>query len=181
MEGPYAELSLRHLLLDIARDDFHAVGITATDHRDRLFLVEQLRRHAPGVQILLVGGDLAFDHPAHRQAMLGALVVSAYPPFLAHHLWPVESGRAEQSLAPPTQANSALVNAVTLGLEMVRRPPRRDDRDEIDAGTNRVESYNLAESRLRHYDAPNPTTTVAPSRPPLWISTIGYQGAWPLQ
>lgn len=88
MQGPYTELSLRHLLLDIARDDFDAVGITATDHRDRLFLVQQLRQHAPEVQILLVGGDLAFEHPAYRQAMLGTLVASSYPPFTAHHLWP---------------------------------------------------------------------------------------------
>lgn len=80
MRAAYAELALRRILSDIAERDYDAVGITCTDDRDRMFLVEQLRRHAPGVQILLVGGDLAHEHPIHRQSMLGALVASGSPP-----------------------------------------------------------------------------------------------------
>ena len=182
MQGPYTELSLRHLLLDIARDDFDAVGITATDHRDRLFLVQQLRQHAPEVQILLVGGDLAYEHPAHRQAMLGALVASSYPPFTAHHLWPAGRVAAESRLALPTQANSALFNAVSLGLDMARRPadPAAAGRD-----ARRITSHQLSDqaatASLRHYDVPFPAGGSSLDRPPVWISTIGYQGAWPLR
>lgn len=184
MQGPYAELALRNLLLDIARHDFDAVGITATDHRDRLFLVEQLRRHAPEAQILLVGGDLAFDHPAHRRALLGALVVSAYPPFPAHQLWP-DSDEIRR-IAFPTQANAALANAVTLAFEFNSRPPQREKGDEIDE-CGRLLAYRLsktlAKTRLRHYVAPLVTAememeTVAP---PVWVSAVGYQGTWPLR
>ena len=175
MQGPYTELSLRHLLLDIARKDFDAVGITATDHRDRLFLVEQLRRHAPDAQILLVGGDLAYDHPGHRQAMLGALVVSAYPPFIGHHLWP--RAATKEHLALPAQAQNGLFNAVALALDMASRP------DCLPTGTPLAEwcADSAMVDTLRHYEEPvSGSGDGSVARPPLWISTIGYQGAWPL-
>jgi hypothetical protein len=86
MRAAYAELTLRRILADIADRDFDAVGITCTDHRDRVFLVGQLRRHAPAVQILLVGGDLAHEHPAYRQSMLGALVASGSPPGVSQRM-----------------------------------------------------------------------------------------------
>lgn len=179
MQGPYTELSLRHLLLDIARDDFDAVGITATDHRDRLFLVQQLRQHAPEVQILLVGGDLAFDHPAYRQAMLGTLVASSYPPFTAHHLWPSRVADRESRLALPTQASYGLVNAIALGLDMAARPL-----EEFAGAGGPLLSYGPKKplAALRHYDAPvSAAESPGEVRPPVWISSIGYQGAWPLR
>jgi len=179
MQGPYTELSLRHLLLDIARDEFDAVGITATDHRDRLFLVDQVRKHVPEAQILLVGGDLAFEHPMFRQAMLGSLVVSAYPPFIAHHLWLTDDQTPASRLALPTQANYALFNAIALGLDMAGR------RDANYRGV--IQEYHLEkapeDAGFRHYDSPicGGVTSAASKRPRIWISAVGYQGAWPLE
>lgn len=190
MLAPYAELMLRTMLLDIAREDFDAVGITATDHRDRMFLVEQIRRHAPQAQIILIGGDLAHDHPTYRRSMLGALVVSAYPPFSAIHTWPVDDGSEKgTNEAPPpapryARANSgvnALGNAVSIALDIA------SGRNEFTTtGKQEDEDVRLQHSLNRPLDAFGPPSTAVPgdkppTRPPLWLSIVGYQGAWPLQ
>ncbi len=191
MLAPYSELMLRTMLLDISREDFDAVGITATDHRDRMFLVEQIRRHAPQAQIILIGGDLAHDHPAYRRSMLGALVVSAYPPFPAIHTWPFEgdSGKGNgtgTSRAPRfARANSgvnALGNAVSIAVDIaVGGNALEETKSDGEAG------FALEKPCTRPLDAFFPPdyakapTHFGATTPPLWLSIVGYQGAWPLQ
>lgn len=85
----------------------------------------------------------------------------------------------ESRLALPTQASYGLVNAVAVGLDMAARPL-----DEFAGAGGQLLSYRpkTALAALRHYDAPvSAADSSGDVRPPVWISSIGYQGAWPLR
>jgi hypothetical protein len=186
MQAPYAELALRQILLDIARTDYDVVGITATDHRDRVFLAQQIRRYAPRAQLVLLGGDLAHEHPDYRQALRGTIVASTYPMFPTNQQWSFRQGSFGQGSKTrhvfASQAGYALFNAVSCAMVV------RHDTAAFDPGfallavrdTDSNKPVPFVEYGSPHADGTKDTAATGRS-PPLWISVLGDQGVWPVQ
>ena len=180
MQGPYAELALRQILLDIARNDYDVVGITATDHRDRVFLAQQVRRYAPRAQLVLLGGDLAHEHPDYRQALRGTIVASTYPMFPTNQQWSFrEDSEARYVFA--NQTGYALFNAVSCA-RVIQQDP-----DAFDGGIAMLTLKEKEKEKIPfvEYGPPHDDWNTAYSEkdhsPPLWISILGDQGVWPVQ
>ena len=189
MQAPYAELALRQILLDIARNDYDVVGITATDHRDRVFLAQQVRRYAPRAQLVLLGGDLAYEHPDYRQALRGTIVASTYPMFPTNQQWSFrEDSNARYIFA--NQAGYALFNAVSCA-RVIQRDPKAFDSDSAILTVTEKEKEKEKENPIPfvEYGPPDDNGTVEDTSednskttsPPLWISILGDQGVWPVE
>jgi hypothetical protein len=66
--------------LDAARDNgVRVVTINATDVRDKLFLVKELREHVPDALPVITDTDLFEVHPDQARWLKGVVVVSTYP------------------------------------------------------------------------------------------------------
>ena len=176
MQAPYAELALRQILLDIARNDYDVVGITATDHRDRVFLGQQIRRYAPRAQLVLLGGDLAYEHPDYRQTLRGTIVASTYPMFPTNQQWSFRQ-RSNARHVFANQAGYALFNAVSAAM-VIQRDPKDFDGDHAIL-TVREKLIPFVEYGPPHDDGTS-AETPQPQSPPLWISVLGDQGVWPV-
>jgi len=178
MQAPYAELALRQILLDIARNDYDVVGITATDHRDRVFLAQQVRRYAPRAQLVLLGGDLAYEHPDYRQALRGTIVASTYPMFPTNQQWSVREGSKSRYVFA-NHTGYALFNAVSAAM-VIQRDPDAFDSDSAILTVKEKEKIPFVEYGPPHDDGTSEETP-QPQSPPLWISVLGDQGVWPVQ
>ncbi|MCY3016978.1 MAG: hypothetical protein NT171_20095 [Planctomycetota bacterium] len=179
MQAPYAELALRQILLDIARNDYDVVGITATDHRDRVFLGQQIRRYAPRAQLVLLGGDLAYEHPDYRQTLRGTIVASTYPMFPTNQQWSFrERSNARHVFA--SQAGYALFNAISAAMVIQRDPKAFDGDHAILTVREKGKLIPFVEYGPPHDDGTS-AEPPQPQSPPLWISVLGDQGVWPVQ
>ncbi len=78
--GPTAhtyELALSTILRTIADEKVQAVGIIASDVRDKLYLAEIVRNYAPDVRLFTTEGDLLLAHPDFREGSRGMIVASS--------------------------------------------------------------------------------------------------------
>ena len=73
------ELVLSTLLEAVRREHVRIVNIDATDVRDKLFLIKEVRERAPDVLITSTDGDLFQIHPDQAQWLTGLVVASTYP------------------------------------------------------------------------------------------------------
>jgi hypothetical protein len=73
------ELVLSTLLEAIRREHVRIVNIDATDVRDKLFLIKEVRERAPNVLITSTDGDLFDVHPDQARWLTGLVVASTYP------------------------------------------------------------------------------------------------------
>jgi hypothetical protein len=182
IQSPYAELILRQILFDIDRNEFDVVGITATDHRDRIFLAQQIRRYAPHVQLVQMVGDLAYEHPDYRQSLRGTIVASTYPMFPFNQQWSSGPDSAETGGSPrrryafSSQTGYALFNAVSCARVVAGE---RGEFDEQATLTVNDPSIPFLEYRFPH-DKRLGRKADESSQPPLWISVLGDQGVWPV-
>ena len=77
--APSVELVLTNLLDAIRRENVRVVSVSATDVRDKLFLVREIRQHAPDVLLITTDADLFQVHPDETPWLKGVLVASTYP------------------------------------------------------------------------------------------------------
>ena len=73
------ELVLWTLLEAVRREHVRIVNIDATDVRDKLFLIKEVRERAPDVLITATDGDLFQVHPDQARWLTGLVVASTYP------------------------------------------------------------------------------------------------------
>ena len=79
MTAPVVELALTNTLGTISRERFGAIQLTATDTRDKLYLLTEIARHAPDVQVFTTEAELLLAHPSYWQSVRGLIVASAVP------------------------------------------------------------------------------------------------------
>ncbi len=89
------ELMLQNLLETLAREGVRAVGIFATDPKDKLFLAEKVREIAPDTVLFTFDNDLLFAHPQHAKTLDGMLVFTSAPLFTEGAPWLAGSLRDE--------------------------------------------------------------------------------------
>ena len=73
------ELVLSTLLEAVRREHVRIVNIDATDVRDKLFLIKEVRERAPDVLITSTDGDLFQVHPDQARWLTGLVIASTYP------------------------------------------------------------------------------------------------------
>jgi hypothetical protein len=161
-----AGAALDELLRTLAFEEIRMVGVLATDVRDRLVLVQKVRRRLPGVRVILFESDILYSQ-ATDEAMRGTLVASTYPLFAENQGWTSEreaESRRERMVSDPAQG---AYNATVLLLGDMDAD--LDGRLELDAGV-----------RLVEYRSPAFAADLSPEAAPVWISVLGTRGSWPL-
>src|SRR6202035_1430907 len=74
-----SDLAISNLLERIWRDGIRYVGILSTDPRDKIFLVERIRRFCPDMLVFTLDNNLLYSHPQYSDKMDGTLVLSSFP------------------------------------------------------------------------------------------------------
>ena len=81
------ELLVGNIIQDIKSRNIQMVGVIASDIRDQLYLISELKRHAPNVFIFTFESDILLSHPDYIKATKGILIASS------HHI-PLITGEA---------------------------------------------------------------------------------------
>lgn len=148
----YEELALASSLSMLARHGIQAIGVLATDARDKRFLVRKIREFCPGVLVFTYESDLLFAYPDEQDALRGVLIASTYPLFVETQSW--TGPDASVRLQFPDSAAQGGYNAA---LAVLHPDPA-----------------------LRFVDYRCPSPTARTSRPPVWISVVGTDALWPV-
>jgi hypothetical protein len=159
LTAAYDERSLTASLAQLESNGIEAVGIVATDVRDRLFLAEAIHRNAPDVQLFTFESDLLFAHPAYQDVMRGMIVASTYPLIPENQVW---SARTRSQETRPRQFGGSTAQGVYNAAV----------RAYGDIGLTAEYSWPLVPGLSGHYPDKSP---------PVWISVVGGQALWPLQ
>jgi hypothetical protein len=165
-----SELMLSNLLSTISREQFHYVGIAATDVRDVIFLAREIREHSPATVIFALNADLVYSHPEAYPDTRGMLVVTPYPLFTLNQSWikpatPDDGGTRFQF---PDQDTEGIYNAALSLLD--NDQPLLEYASPFALPYRRVSSSNGSADRI----------VLGRSEPPLWIVTVGRDGFWPV-
>ena len=130
--SPLTPATLDLLMEDIVgtlRDhDVQAVGILASDIRDKLFLADVLRRRLPGLHLFTYEGNALLRRPDFSPSVRGMFVASTYPLLMEHQAWTATDSAAP--LVPfPNEGAAGVFNAaaVLLGEERLMRGYRSPD------------------------------------------------------
>ncbi|HEX6904574.1 MAG TPA: hypothetical protein VF789_33000 [Thermoanaerobaculia bacterium] len=75
------------LLETISRDSIRYVGVLATDLKDRLFVMERVRRFAPDTVLFTFDSDILLGHVDYSAVMDGVVVISSSPLFTEGASW----------------------------------------------------------------------------------------------
>ena len=163
---PYVELVLRSILDTVRRERVAAVGLYATDTRDKLFLAREVSRRSPNVLLFTLESDLLYSHPEYGPYMRGTIVASSYPVFNGSQGWThPRVGEIGRQQFTSTNAHGAYNATVALlNYDLDGRP--------LD-GPSGVAS-------LLDYRAPSDRGCRSGFRPPLWISVAARDGLWPI-
>jgi hypothetical protein len=145
------EVVLSKLLETIHREDFHYVGIVATDIQDAIFLIREIRDNCPDTIPFLTSADLLYLHSDFNRELAGTLIFSTYPLFASNQLWTWPSNLDYRRLQFPSGETQGVYNAVLAAL---------DD-------SKLMVEYTLPFSS-------------ASEVPPLWVSVVGNDALWPV-
>jgi hypothetical protein len=151
---------LANLLATISRKQIAYVGVLASDTRDKVFLVQQIRKYCPDVRVFTFESDLFYAHPDFQATMQGMLVASTYPLFTRTQPWTGQTWH--KRLQFPDSAAQGVYNAM-LAL--------------IGDGT----AYLMVDYGEPVFEAGQQGRTIGGKRlPPLWVSAVGNGGLWPV-
>lgn len=137
----------------LRREGVRYVGVVASDPRDTIFLIGQMRKEVPNAVVFVYGIDLQLTHPEYLAQTRGVLTVSSYP------LYPIAQQWAKRDLGE-NRVDSRRVPFATSGAE----------------GTyNAVLIQCGRPDKLLDYRPPQVTDPTI-RRPAVWVSTIGEDG-----
>jgi hypothetical protein len=155
------ELVLSALLSTIAHHQISAVGIFATDVRDKLFLGRQVALNCPGVTLFTLDGDVLFAHPQYVQYFRGMLIASTYPLYNRNQNWTSPGGRdLSQFASSPAEGSFNAFLALS-------------------GGDRWLTEYSTPFLRFKSVMYKEPSLASG-TRPPAWLSVIGSHSVWPL-
>jgi hypothetical protein len=78
------ELRLLKVVSEINRLNIRFIILTASDIRDKIFLIKYLNKHCPDAQILTTGSDISLTHSTRYSELRGLIVATPYPIWFAH-------------------------------------------------------------------------------------------------
>ncbi|MBV9109218.1 MAG: hypothetical protein JO306_07420, partial [Gemmatimonadetes bacterium] len=150
LTAPTLEVLMDEIEDAAATHDIRVVGILASDVRDKLFLVEELRGRLHDAQFFTFEGNALFLAPDKNPSLRGMLVLSSYPLALQNQWWTAGSG--SQRIPFASEGAEGVYNAVLLQLG--------------------------APGKLSEYQLPLGHTRWA--NPPVWVSAVGSRSFVPL-
>ncbi|MGV3709636.1 MAG: hypothetical protein ACO1Q7_12420 [Gemmatimonas sp.] len=167
---PTSDVVLSAAMRELQEHDIRVVVVRATDVRDKLMLVRELRRNLRNVTVVLYESNALLRHPEFSSLMRGSLVLSSYPMLLENQFWTSSArgsdGRAHTSLQNLTSfPNDASIGVYNAALTLLDAPHLRIEYDLT--GSSRV--GNSGEVPFRY------------AQPPVWLSVIGSNGFYPLR
>jgi hypothetical protein len=132
IETSSIEMALSTLLQTISREHLRYICIVASDVHDRIFLIQELRHHAPNTVLIALSSDLLYLHPDVNLDFRGMLVVSPYPLFAANQFWTDGARAGARRLLFAAQTAQGVYNAAVVLLdraELMQEYGRPLDRD----------------------------------------------------
>ena len=151
IETSSIEMTLSTLLQTISREQLRYICIFASDVHDRIFLVQELRHHAPNTVLIAPASDLLYLHPDVNLVFRGMLVISPYPLFASNQFWTDGASARTRRLLFPAHTAQGVYNAA---VALLNRP-----------------------DLMQEYGQPFRPKT--PMRP--WLSIVGSNGIWPVR
>ncbi len=114
------DLTLDGILSQLQRRRIGAVGILATDVRDRLFLAREINRVAPDVLLFGTEPDILMLHAEYAPYVRGTLMASSYP--MQGHAQTLTHGAGmhERRVQFTSMAQQGLYNALLLAIGPAR-------------------------------------------------------------
>jgi hypothetical protein len=178
--APNVELLLRNMLTTIEDAGSRGVGLFATDIRDKLFLVREIRRRAPNAAIFTSEADLLFTHPSFTAFTRGMFVVSSYPGYSRNQLWTVGATGRSGRLEFATMAAQGTYNATLLQLWNLRM---WDDHYWYadPSGKARMVPFSEYSFPFDNACAQPPGSTPGGCHPHAWVSVVGRNRVWPVK
>jgi hypothetical protein len=176
MENPPVMSGLTPAVLDVMIDEIartlvahriRAVGILATDTRDKIFLAEQLRMRRRDLTLFTTESNVLLLRKEVNPFLRGMLVFGTYPLQIDAQQWDT-AGLGEQRLAFANDASEGIFNATRLQLS--------DSTWLAEYGVPGMKSAWLycepGYKRVR--------TNAADSIPPVWVLAVGRSGYFPI-
>jgi hypothetical protein len=156
LETTTMEMTLREMLTAIHRERIRYIRVSAVDPLDRIFLVQEIRKHCPNATIFMTSADLLYLHSDYYPDFRGARVISSYPLFALNQLWTYPFKGDDRRQQFPTPTEQGIYNATLALLD-------RTD-------------------RMVEYGFPFKTYEDDHSRhPALWLGIVGRNGIWPVK
>jgi hypothetical protein len=141
------------------------VAVMSTDPRDKLFLVRQLAHAAPNVALMTVESDSIYYHPDYAYYMQGTIVASTYPLYSGSQRWTEGADTGAERHVFANGSSEGMYNAALLLLNYK---------------TNGEAFDKESAPRLIDYSMPG-EPCASNCKPPVWISVVGSNGAWPVR
>jgi hypothetical protein len=154
LETASAELVLANLLNEINRERIRYAGVVASDVKDAIFLIREIRRHCPDTVPFTFHSDLLYLRPEVNADLQGALVATTYPLFVQNQLWSAPFDGTDNRLQFPSHLAQGAYNATLALLDMPEK--------------------------MREYGKPFDKEP-GQRRPGLWISIVGNNNLWPVR
>jgi len=147
----YGELVLANVLVTLHREHIRYVGIIATDIRDAVFLVHEIRENCSDTTPFVTSADLLYLHSEFNRDLMGMLVFSTYPLFSMNQVWTAPFSGDSDRIQFSSGEAEGIYNAVLVAL-----------------GHREM---------MLDYAAP---FSVESDRASLWMSLVGSDSLWPV-
>jgi len=178
------EVVLADLLSTIHQENFHYVGIVATNIQDAIFLIREIRENCPDTIPFLTSSDLLYLHSDFNRDLAGTLIFSTYPLFASNQLWTWPSNYDSRRFQFPSGAAEGVYNAALAALD---DPMQMVDYALPFSGASKEpQLWVSAEPPLLSVNQ-YPTLSVSEDPPPfvregpsLWVSIVGDKAIWPV-
>jgi hypothetical protein len=144
------------------------LGIFATDPMDEAFLIRSFRKSSPEVRLFLPDPDLLYLRTPDVGSLNGTLLINNFPLILRNQVWSNDGSTSPDTLVTfpsagqEAQYDSFLQLMQAIHIEFPGNPP--------------FVEWNWPEGNPR----PAKDAVKLPSEHPLWLSTIGTTGHYPL-
>jgi hypothetical protein len=160
LTAPTLELLLDEIIETLRANEIQAVGLVATDVRDKLFLGEMIRKRLPDVLLFTFQSDALYQRRDYGRSLGGMVVLSTYPLWPENQRWTVRDSTNGHNRRQSVQlfvsdGAQGVYNATAIQLQ--------------------------APDKLVEYKLPLIADSIPQNHaPPVWITAVGRQSIQPL-
>jgi hypothetical protein len=157
LTAPTIERTVADIERTLRLHPIRAIGIVATDIRDRLFVASLVKQRLRDVHLFFFSGHSLYVRPELNEDLRGSFVLSTYPLFLENQFWDLTHNYGRQRLAFTSDISEGTYNAVLAQLDT----------------TDLMTDYTFPLEGIGHQ--PPPTYL-----PPVWLNVIGANSILPV-
>lgn len=177
LTAPTVDLVLGDAMETLRAHHVRAVGIMASDVRDKLFLAELIRHELPDVLLFTLEGNVLFARKDLSHVMRGTVVASTYPLIGQNGAWL----RSHDFTGFPLEGAAGVFNAAALLLDQPDRVQqyRAPLPTPIQACLGGISRWILerfgqpADTSHQVCDRKGDSVVIEDGRPPVWLTVVG--------